>query len=126
MAITSNLYNECLRRRCVTKKGKVAQVDFIIIDNQRPHYLECRLGLGIWGHHFSLSVAWGKAGKKLKNKQTYNTQYNIYLWHPPPTLTFCKTLSTSDFSERTNIGIPRSSLISPLPGGFHVVFLQLP
>ena len=28
MAITSILYNECLRRRCVTKKGNVAQVEF--------------------------------------------------------------------------------------------------
>ena len=33
MAITSILYNECLRRRCVTKKGNVAQVEFHIIDN---------------------------------------------------------------------------------------------
>ena len=28
MAITSILYNECLRRRCLTKKGNVAQVEF--------------------------------------------------------------------------------------------------
>ena len=28
MAITSTLYNECLRRRCLTKKGNVAQVEF--------------------------------------------------------------------------------------------------
>ena len=28
MAITSILYNECLRRRCVTKKVNVAQVEF--------------------------------------------------------------------------------------------------
>ena len=32
MAITSILYNECLRRRCVTKKGNVAQVEFYNID----------------------------------------------------------------------------------------------
>ena len=28
MAITSVLYNACLRRRCLTKKGNVAQVEF--------------------------------------------------------------------------------------------------
>ena len=35
MAITSILYNECLQRRCVTKKGNVAQVEFffLIIDD---------------------------------------------------------------------------------------------
>ena len=33
MAITSILYNECLRRRCVIKKGNVAQVEFYNIDD---------------------------------------------------------------------------------------------
>ena len=33
MAITSILYNECLRRRCVTKKGNVAQVEFYNTDD---------------------------------------------------------------------------------------------
>ena len=32
MAITSIPYNECLWRRCVTKKGNVAQVEFYNID----------------------------------------------------------------------------------------------
>ena len=32
LAITSILYNECLRRRCLTKKGNVAQVEFYNID----------------------------------------------------------------------------------------------
>ena len=34
MAIISILYNECLRRRCFTKRGNVAQVQFYNIDNQ--------------------------------------------------------------------------------------------
>ena len=32
LAITSILYNECLRRRCLTKKGNVAQVEFYNTD----------------------------------------------------------------------------------------------
>ena len=49
MAITSVLYNECLRRRCLTKKGNVAQVEFYNIDNasmgddkSRPTALKAR------------------------------------------------------------------------------------
>ena len=40
MTITSILYNECLRRRCVTKKGNVAQVEFYnnrFDDTSRPN-----------------------------------------------------------------------------------------
>ena len=40
MTTTSILYNECLRRRCVTKKGNVAQVEFYNIDSQTK---------GMWG-----------------------------------------------------------------------------
>ena len=36
MAITSILYNECLRRRCVTKKGNVVQVEFYNVDSLSP------------------------------------------------------------------------------------------
>ena len=38
IAITSILYNEWLRRRCVTKKGNVAQVEFYNIDIYMPYY----------------------------------------------------------------------------------------
>ena len=46
MAITSILYNECLRRRCLTNKGNVAQVEFY---NNRypPFYLSLTFFLSL-------------------------------------------------------------------------------
>ena len=43
MAITSILYNECLRRRCITKKGNVAQVEFYAIHYATYQQLAPRL-----------------------------------------------------------------------------------
>ena len=40
MAITSVLYNECLWRRCLTKKGNVAQVELYNINKQRDYILD--------------------------------------------------------------------------------------
>ena len=77
MAITSVLYNECLRRRCLTKKGNVAQVEFynrswfLIF-----HFLHRPIG-GIGRSRGGTScVDWASLGL---TKYTLDVRYSVYL-----------------------------------------------